>query len=183
MRHFSVRQMTSHDWAAYRDFHKGLKKPHHFRGYLEGRNLEARETYDNLFANTINREPKGSFVMFGVWDRDRLIGITSLDFSEQNGRKSVLLAGSQRADALRKMGIGDIFYRTRLNYLQQIGFGGDVSTSIGPENTDSIKAAERNGFTNTGLLDKQGYCIFAAPLQAERRMEVSAPRARPGRSG
>jgi len=54
----------------------------------------------------------------------------------------------------------DRFYQARMQYLRDIKFEGEIMTTIRPENENSIKAAQRNGFVNTATLDRHGYLIF-----------------------
>ena len=152
-----VRQLTPQDWQAYRDYYKGLKQPHQFASLLAGHDLDARETYTNLFDKTIGT---GSLVMFGLWQGEKMIGQSSINFIEEDGKKIALLAGSEIADDYRGRRLVDRFYQARMQYLRDIKFEGEIMTTIRPENENSIKAAQRNGFVNTATLDRHGYLIF-----------------------
>lgn len=151
----TVRRVMPEDWQAYRDYYKGLSKPSHFAGIMAGKDLDAPETYAALFDHTINTD---SFMMFGLWRGDAMIGQSSICFLEDG--KTALLAGSEIADAYRGQRLVDHFYSARMQYLKNIGFSGDIRTTIRPDNEPSQKAARRNGFEDTGVLDGHGYKIF-----------------------
>ncbi|MDX2027043.1 MAG: GNAT family protein [Alphaproteobacteria bacterium] len=169
--HYTVRLITPDDWCDYRDYYKRLSDPHHFREILEGQDLDAPETYAKLFSQTIGTN---SFVMFGLWHRNKMIGQSSIDFSDTHGRKKALLAGSEIADEYRGRRLVNKFYAARMQYLRDIKFEGDITTTIRPGNHQSIKAAERNGFASTGSLDEHGYLIFV-PVGLHPAQAIEAP--------
>ena len=153
----TVRQIGPADGEAYRDFYKSLRDPHHFSGILEGRNLDDPATWQALFeATTVT----GGFVMFGMFDKDRLIGQTSIQFIRNGEQTTVLFAGSEMADDRRGQRLVDKRYQARKEYLEAIGFEGPIITTIPPDNGPSRAAAERNGFADSGRTDEHGYCIY-----------------------
>lgn len=156
-RDITIRQVTAADWQDYRDYYKGLSDPHHFSGFLNGKDLDARQTYDDLFAATVGT---GDMVMFGLWDGDRMIGQSSISFLDTPEGKIALLAGSEIADEYRGQRLVDRFYDARMQYIRDSGFEGTIQTTIRPDNISSQKAAGRNGFVNTQVLDSYGYYIF-----------------------
>jgi hypothetical protein len=153
----TIRQITSDDWRAYRDFYKGLSSPQNFRGIMQGQNLDIPETYKHLPDKNI---ATGSFVMFGLWQGATMIGQSAIDITVTDGDKKATLAGSEIADAYRKRGLADRFYAARMQYLADIGFDGEITTEIKPDNIASRKAAERNGFVDTGKFNKAGSIIY-----------------------
>lgn len=166
----TVRQITTEDWEAYRDYYKGLANPAHYSGFFEGQDLDAHETYKNLFDNTINT---GFHVMFGLWHDDKMIGQTSITLFDEYDPPRALLAGSEIADEYKGQRLVNTLYKARMDYLKEIGFEGEIRTTIRPENTNSQKAALRNGFKNTGRLDEYGYCIFV-PTDAENPIKLDS---------
>ncbi|MBI1273354.1 MAG: GNAT family N-acetyltransferase [Alphaproteobacteria bacterium] len=180
--HLTVRPITFDDWRAYRDFYKGLDDPHMFKGFLQGKNLDDEQTWKDLFQQTIGRQSP-PFVMFGLWDGDKLVGQSSIDFTVDNdGRVTALLAGSEIAPQYRGHGLVDKFYQARMKYLED--FNGDIITTIKSDNHASIKAAERNGFVHTGEVDRHGYLVFSSgPVRPEAINKASVPEPRPGERG
>lgn len=155
--HITIRQIGEHDWADYRDFYKSLSDPHHFSGLLAGKDWEDPATWQDLLKATAAQD---GFVMFGMYDRDKMIGQTSIQMVNSNGKTAALLAGSEIADDYRGQRLVDKLYQARREYLNNAGFPGEILTTIRPENTRSRTAAARNGFIDTGRTDDHGYCIY-----------------------
>ena len=141
----SIRKITSDDWESYRNYCKGLIAPAHFRGIMEGTDLDSPQTYQNLF-NAIGSHN----VMFGLWDKDKMIGQTGIFFEEQDGQSVAMLQGSEIAKEYRGFGLSQTLYEARMNHLKEIGYRGKVITSIRPDNEYSLRAAKKNGFKETG---------------------------------
>ncbi len=153
----TVREITSADWEAYADYYMDLSDPAHYHGFLDDRDLENPQTWQTMLENTADRD---DFVMFGLWDDDKMIGQTAITFLPKEDRTIALLAGSEIADGYRGRRLVDKLYQARMEYLQQNGFDGEIRTTIRPDNTRSKTAANRNGFIPTGIQDEHGYDIF-----------------------
>lgn len=151
----TARDITRADWEAYRDFYKSLTTPHHFSGFLAGRDLDDPKTYQALF--DWFTQP---FVLFGLWDQDKMIGQTSISFINTDKGRTALFAGSEIRDDYRGLRLVDKLYEIRTEYLRRIGFDGPVMLTINPDNDSSHKAAARNGFVKTGARDGYGYDIL-----------------------
>ena len=151
----TVREISRDDWEAYRDFYKGMKNPQHFSSFLAGYDLDDPKTYDDIF--DWFQKP---YVLFGLWDKDRLIGQTSISFIKTDKGNTALFAGSEITDDYRGLHLADMLYQTRMEHLRRIGFNGPVMTTINPTNIASHKAAARNGFVKTGEQDQNGYDIL-----------------------
>lgn len=161
--HITIRPIGPDDWADYREFYKGLNDPHHFNGLLAGKDLDDPATWRDLLSATAARD---DFVMFGLYDRNKMIGQTSIQMVNANGKTAALLAGSEIADDYRGQRLVDKLYQARMEYLNDAGFAGEILTTIRPENTRSRTAAARNGFIDTGRTDDQGYCIYTPETPA-----------------
>ncbi len=153
----TVRQISPADWEAYRDFYMGLRDPHHFSGILDGKDPDNPATWKSLFDATTDT---GEFALFGMFDRDQMIGQTAIQFIRNGGETTALFAGSEMADDRRGERLVNKLYQARKEYLEAIGFQGKIVTTIPPGNSDSRAAAERNGFTDSGRTDEHGYCIY-----------------------
>ncbi len=153
----TVRQIGPANWEAYRDFYKGLHDPHHFSGILSEKDPDAPTTWQALFDATTGT---GDFVMFGMFDREQMIGQTSIQFIKNGEQTTALFAGSEMADDRRGQRLVDKLYQARKEYLQATGFQGPVITTIPPGNGASRTAAERNGFKDTGQTDQYGFCVY-----------------------
>lgn len=153
----TVRPIGPADWESYRDFYKGLRDPHHFSGILSGKDPDAPATWQALFDATTGT---AEFVMFGMFDRNHMIGQTSIQFIRNGEETTALFAGSEMADGRRGERLVNKLYQARQEYLHSIGFQGPIITTIPPGNEGSRKAAERNGFADTGRTDEHGYCIY-----------------------
>ncbi len=151
----TAREITRADWEAYRDFYKSMKNPQHFSGFLQGRDLDDPKTYDALF--DWFTQP---FVLFGLWDKDRMVGQTSISFITMDKGKTAYFSGSEITDDYRGLRLADKLYEVRTEHLRRIGFDGPVMMSIHPDNTRSQNAAARNGFVKTGEQDAQGRDIL-----------------------
>lgn len=149
----TTRALSMADWGAYRDFYKSLKTPHHFKGFLEDVDLDDPKTYEALFQYFTR-----PFVLIGLWDKDKLIGQTSISFIDKG--RTAYFAGSEILDDYRGLKLVDKLYEVRTEYLRRIGFNGPVMMTINPENESSHKAATRNGFVKTGEQDGHGYDIL-----------------------
>jgi RimJ/RimL family protein N-acetyltransferase len=154
---YSIRHLTRKDWEPYRDFYKALENPSHFTGLTQGKNLDDPETYNALFAATIDGP---AYVMFGAFHGNKMVGQTSLFFEDTKKGRHAVFAGSERADDYKGKGLGDLFYKTRLQYLAENNFTGRVTTAIRKENKESIAAARRNGFAETGEINEHGYVVL-----------------------
>ena len=151
-----VRQITDADWDAYRDYLKGLSEIRQYSGFFEGKDLDDPQTFQD-FSDQIICD--GETVMFGLWkDEHTLIGQGSVQFFDKG--KTALIAGGEITDAYRGQHLIDHLYKARLDYLHEIGFEGDITVGIKPDNLRSIRAAERNGFVNTREIDKHGCYVF-----------------------
>lgn len=167
----TVRQITADDWQAYKDYYKGLAYPHHYDGFLKGKDLDSRETYQNLLESDAD-----SWVMFGLWRGDKMIGQTAIWFTSEKNEKIAHLAGSEIADEYRGQRLVNHLYKARMDYLAQIGFQGPIEVSIKPDNINSQKAAKRNGFVNTGRVNKEhGTLIFALAHQGVAKPALPTP--------
>lgn len=155
--HITVRQISPDDWADYRDFYTSLNDPQHFSGFLAEKDWDDPATWQSLLNTTAAQD---DFVMFGMYDRDKMIGQTSIQFINTNGKTAALLAGSEIADDYRGQRLVDKLYQARREYLSNTGFPGEILTTIRPENTSSRTAAARNGFIDTGRTDDHGYCVY-----------------------
>ena len=153
----TVRPIGPADWEAYRDFYKGLRDPHHFSGILSGKDPDDPATWQALFDATTGT---GDFVMFGMFDKERMIGQTAIQFIRNGEQTTALFAGSEMADDRRGQRLVDKLYQARKEYLQTAGFQGSVITTIPAGNGPSRIAAQRNGFTDTGRTDEHGCTIF-----------------------
>lgn len=147
----SVRQITSEDWEAYRDYWKGLSDPAHFSGIMTERDLDDPQTYSDLF------EAIGtSNVMFGLFDKDRMIGQAGVFFDDLNGETTAMFQGAEIADEYRGFGLSKELYDARMRKLYDRDYDGKIVTSIRPDNEPSLRAAEKSGFrrTNETVYDK-----------------------------
>lgn len=153
----TICEITLADWKAFRDFYKGLSNPQHNSGFLQDRDLNAYETYVDLFENFTRYNP---YVMFGLWDRSKMIGQTCISFQTKNGITTAHFTGSEMADAYRGLHLTDKFYEVRKEYLRRIGFDGPIDMTIHPDNAPSQRAAARNGFVKTGERNEQGFDIL-----------------------
>lgn len=155
--HITVRQIGPDDWADYRDFYTGLRDPHHFSGLLAGKDMDDPATWQGMFNATTAQD---DFVMFGMYDRETMIGQASILLIKKNGQTAALLAGSEIADDYRGQRLVNKLYQARMEYLKNTGFQGEILTTIRPDNTSSRTAAARNGFIDTGRTDEHGYCVY-----------------------
>lgn len=154
----TIRELNRGDWPLYRAYYKSLSNPQHFSGYLEGKDLNDPETGINFFKDAFQA---GNFILFGLFDDNQMIGQTSITFlNNEEYSNTALLAGSEITDNYRGRRLVDNFYNTRMNYLKNIGFNGDIIMSIHPDNIPSQKAAARNGFVKTGASDNYGYDLL-----------------------
>lgn len=153
----TIREIGYNDWEVYKAYYKSLSNPRHFSGYLQDKDIDAPETGKQFFDDAFR---DGNFVLFGLFDGDRMIGQTSITFLEDEKGKFALLAGSEITDAYRGQRLVDIFYQRRINYLKDIGYNERIIMTIHPDNANSHKAAARNGFVKTGEKDKFGYEIL-----------------------
>lgn len=168
--YISVRPVTPDDWQAYKNYYKGLSDPHHFSGFLVGKDLDAPETYQELFDNTIST---GDMVIFGLWHKDRMIGQSAINFFDTDNGKQAFLAGSEVADNYRGQRLVNNFYHARMAYLANIKFTGEVYMTISEENSSSQKAAERNGFENTGKMDRNGSYIYVPTSDTLKKHNIN----------
>jgi len=113
-----------------------------------------------------------------MFNGDKMIGQTSINYFDEDGKKTALLAGSEIADDYRGHRLVNKFYDARMKYLRENGFDGEITTTIHPDNLSSQKAAARNGFVNTGQLDKHGYFIFK-PGDQGSQARAAAPALNP----
>ncbi|HPF79019.1 MAG TPA: GNAT family N-acetyltransferase [Alphaproteobacteria bacterium] len=153
----TIREIGPDDWQAYKAYYKSLSNPRHFSGYLQDKDIDAPETGTQFFEDAFREK---NFVLFGLFDEDRMIGQTSITFLEDEKGKFALLAGSEITDAYRGQRLVDIFYQRRMNYLKDMGYDGRIIMTIHPDNTNSQKAAARNGFIKTGEQDRFGYDVL-----------------------
>ncbi len=153
----TVRPIGPDDWQDYRDFYKGLRDPHHYSGILSGKNPDDPATWQTLFDSTTGT---GEFALFGMFDRDQMIGQTSIQFIRNKEETTALFAGSEMADDRRGERLVNKLYQARKEYLEAIGFQGKIVTTIPPGNSGSRAAAERNGFIDSGRTDEHGYYIY-----------------------
>lgn len=156
--HITVREISSADWEAYRDFYRGMKRPQHFSGFMQDKDLNDPQSYQALFEWLKGNDP--TFTLFGMFDGHKMIGQTSLSFMDIDGTRTAYLAGSEITDDYRGQRLVDKLYDTRMEHLRRMNFDGPVIMTIHPDNTNSHKAAARNGFAKTGEQDPQGYDIL-----------------------
>lgn len=139
----TVRRIGAKDWALYRDYYNGLDDPSHFQGFMNGKDTNTPETYMGLFKEL------GDFVMFGLFDHDKMVGQTGIYFKGEGENNVAVLAGSEITPSYRKNGYSRDLYEARLRYLKDMEFSGKVITAIRPDNVPSLAAAERQGFVKT----------------------------------
>lgn len=155
----SLRELTPEDWPAYKDYYKSLSNPQHFSGYFKNKNLDAPDTGKNFF-DDMQRNRGETFKLFGLFDKDKIIGQTSIRFTKNENGSIAILGGSEITDSYRGLRLVDKLYEFRMNYLRQKGFEGDIRMTIAPNNTPSQKAAARNGFVKTGEQNSEGFDIL-----------------------
>ncbi len=83
------------------------------------------------------------YAVFGLFHDHDMIGFSII--KAQDACRAHF-AGSFLYEEYRGLGLANHLYDVRKKYLREIGFEGDVITSIEPTNAPSMKAAERNGF-------------------------------------
>lgn len=155
----TIRPIDDRDWDAYKDYYKSLKNPKHYSAYFADKDIDAPETKDNFFNDAYK---DGNFILFGMWDKNKLIGQTSITFlkNEDTGKLHAYFAGSELRDDYRGRGLVDNLYEARKQYIKDVGFKGDVVMTIAQDNAPSQKAALRNGFEKASKQNKYGFDIF-----------------------
>lgn len=152
--HITVREISRADWEVYRDFYCGMKAPQHFSGFMQNKDLDDPQTYQELFDWLTGNDE--TFTLFGMFDGEAMIGQTSLSFIDNEGVNTAYFAGSEITDEYRGQRLVDKLYDVRTEHLRRIGFDGPVMMTISPDNESSHKAAARNGFIKTGALNDHG---------------------------
>ena len=144
----SIRQLSLDDLHTYKGFCNKLPDPERYKQYWENEG-------DRLFNSD------GANVMFGLWDNDKLIGQTVIAFDPDNRKRLAVFCESEIDPEYRGKGLAKSLYDARKQYVEEIGFKGEIETHIKPDNIPSLKAANRNGFFQTGEMHK-GYCVLKA---------------------
>jgi RimJ/RimL family protein N-acetyltransferase len=159
--------------AAMRDFYVGLAKPFYFSGYVEGRDHTDIATWEEILSQCDEMDVQN----FAIFNGGKIIGAGGVAFKEVEGKKVAVFSGSQIADEYLGKGFANYLYDARLKYLQEMNFSGPLETYIKPGNTRSIRAAERNGFFNTGIPypPHPDHNIFEYRGDALRRTPAPAP--------
>ena len=159
--HITIREISDNDWEAYKEYYKSLSSPCHFSGYFHDKDIDAPETGINFFKDAFK---EGNFHLFGLFHKDTMIGQTSITFIDNDEYpNTAYLAGSEITDEYRGLALVDKFYDFRMRYLKDTEFSGAITMSISPENSNSHKAAARNGFTKTGKTTQYGQDVLAIP--------------------
>lgn len=155
--HLTTRILTGADWDTYKNYYQSLSSPHHYAGYLEEKDLED-PTVAERFINTILNADDS--VIFALFDKEIMVGQSSLFITEEESGPRAFLAGSEMADGYRGNRLVNNFYEARMKYLKDINFKGEIMLTIREENLASQKSAARNSFEFSGKLDNNGYQIW-----------------------
>jgi RimJ/RimL family protein N-acetyltransferase len=142
-RHFSTASaltsglLKKEDFKTYKNFCKQLTEPERYKKYL---NNEGALLFDD------NKHYK----MFCLWLDDKIIGQSMIAFDPDAPDNLAVFCETEILTEYRGNGYAHHLHEARRNYLKKIDFVGTVETHIKPDNIPSLRAAEKNGFTDTG---------------------------------
>lgn len=137
-----IRELGPEDWRLFRDFR--LEALRAAPGVFSTSFDEARARADATWAATLS-DPDNA--VFGVFDVDRMIALTSVFTSRDDPeRRTALLAMSFIDPAYRGRGLSGMLYDARLDWVRRRPGFRRVVVSHRRSNTASMRANQRYGF-------------------------------------
>jgi len=139
-------QIGPQNLAAYKEFCMKLSQPERYEKFWadNGAMLSGKES---------------GFTLFGLWDGDQMIGQTMIAFDPDGPDRRAVFCESEIIPEYRGRGYAQHLYDARMRYLKETGFDVEIEAHIKPDNQPSLKAAQRNGFQQTGEMHK-GFCVL-----------------------
>jgi GNAT superfamily N-acetyltransferase len=144
MNSITIRPLGPKEWAAFKNFRLlALKaEPGVFHSCYEEELAYAPEKWQGTLTNPSDR-------IFGLFDSDRLIGITGVfTWREDPSRETALFGMSFIAPGYRGRGLSRLLYKARLEWIRTKGFK-RLLVSHRASNGASRRAIERHGFLPT----------------------------------
>ena len=141
----TLREVTSDDWEAYRDFYKGLSSPILYNGYMQTADLDSRETYKKIFNDMAIDD--GPTKMLGLWRDGKMIG-QFLYFIEDDddGKPMATVQGLEIADAYKGRGYFKKLTDAVANHMRtELGPDTKILTTIRQDNRASLRIAKFYG--------------------------------------
>lgn len=142
----SIRPLEPREWQAFRDFRLAALRamPGVFSSAYEGELARAEDWWRDTLGGPGRR-------VFGLFDGDRLIGITAVFTSRDDPSGSTaLLAMSFILPDYRGRGLSDLFYRARLAWVRERPQFKRILVSHRASNEASRRANQRHGFILVG---------------------------------
>jgi len=145
MNSITIRPLETKEWETFRDFRlRALKaEPGVFHSSFQEELAYPREKWHGTLANPLDR-------VFGLFDANRLIGITAVfTWREDPSGETALLGMSFITPEYRGRGLSRLLYKARLEWIRAKNLFKRVVVSHRASNEASRSAIERHGFLPT----------------------------------